>query len=287
MIHDGRDQTSLQQFQQLAAAHQQDAGRVLELHPPEAADHVISDCWKLLKAREAAASDAGPDQTEPPEPAGDLWSTASLSRTPTAAELDDQPEEITDDGRTVVMLVRNIGQFRNLRKDDDDFGMGSFGAPKAVTPASRFSDLIRRGPQNGIHVVIWSDTFANLIRWISTGLLREFDYRIAFRLNQTDSASLLDTPAAATLVPGRAILYQDQTGESERFRPWQWVPAAPGREVVTKPANAASYSTSQAAAPAVNPAVRPSSDRSAAAGSAADSTRDLPEFPDIDDLVVV
>ena len=83
-------------------------------------------------------------------------------------------------------------------------------------------DLIRKGPLVGIHVIIWSDTFSNAMRWLSNSLLREFDNRIAFRLNQTDSASLIDTPVAASLGQGRAILYRDQTGAADRFRPFDW-----------------------------------------------------------------
>ena len=61
------------------------------------------------------------------------------------------------------------------------------------------SDLIRRGPAVGMHLMIWADTYANAVRWLSSSLLREFDSRIAFRMNQTDSSSLIDTPAAAML----------------------------------------------------------------------------------------
>lgn len=60
------------------------------------------------------------------------------------------------------------------------------------------------------------------MRWLSNSLLREFDNRVAFRLNQTDSASLIDTPVAASLSQGRAILYRDQTGTADRFRPFDW-----------------------------------------------------------------
>ncbi|MEO1984117.1 MAG: hypothetical protein ABGZ24_26680, partial [Fuerstiella sp.] len=48
------------------------------------------------------------------------------------------------------------------------------------------------------------------------------EHRIAFRMNQTDSASLVDTPVAYTLGPGRAIVYRDQTGATEKFRPFAW-----------------------------------------------------------------
>ena len=74
----------------------------------------------------------------------------------------------------------------------------------------------------GLHVVIWSDSYSNAVRWLSTGLLREFENRVAFRMNATDSASLIDTPAASAMTPGRAILYRDQTGSTEKFRPFAW-----------------------------------------------------------------
>ncbi|MCA9063461.1 MAG: hypothetical protein KDA96_10390, partial [Planctomycetaceae bacterium] len=126
------------------------------------------------------------------------------------------------DQRERVLLIRNIGQFRSLRKDDDEFGFGGFGEAKAETPASRLSDLVKRGPLVGIHVIVWSDTFNNAIRWLSNTLMREFENRIAFRMNQTDSASLIDTPMASALGPGRAILYRDQTGSTEKLRPFAW-----------------------------------------------------------------
>ena len=152
------------------------------------ADCVVSDLWQQLTARERG--DAPPDSPE------------------------------------LILAIRNIGQFRALRRDEDDYGMSGFGAAKVVTPATMLGDLIRKGPLVGIHVIIWSDTFSNAMRWLSTSLLREFDNRIAFRMNQTDSASLIDTPVAAALSPGRAILYRDQTGTADRFRPFNW----PSRE---------------------------------------------------------
>jgi nicotinate-nucleotide--dimethylbenzimidazole phosphoribosyltransferase len=139
--------------------------------------------------------------------------------------------------------------------------MGRFGATKSATPASQLGDLIRKGPLVGIHVIVWSDTFSNAMRWLSNSLLREFDSRIAFRLNQTDSSSLIDTPAAASLSPGRAILYRDQTGAADRFRPFSWpsqqwlanVPASPEVEFI--PAVKAIEQTVVAATPAPEPSV--------------------------------
>ena len=137
-------------------------------------------------------------------------------------ELARREADTSADSPGVVLVVRELGQFRFLRKDEDDLGFGSYGSPKAVTSASRLADLIRRGPAVGIHVVIFSDSFNNAVRWLSSSLIREFSYRIAFRMNQTDSASLLDSPVASTLDSGRAVLYRDLTGEAEKFRPFSW-----------------------------------------------------------------
>ena len=121
-----------------------------------------------------------------------------------------------------VLIVRSIGQFRSLRKDEDDFGLGGFGEPKEQTIVGMFGELLKRGPLTGIHIIVWSDTFNNAIRWLSASLLREFENRIAFRMNQTDSASMIDSPVASNLGTGRALLYRDQTGATEKFRPFAW-----------------------------------------------------------------
>ncbi len=221
MLHDGRDSLSLQQFAETFRGSEANADALLELHRPESADAVILECWQRLKARELGAEGSAATGHSEKDSAADVFGVPSESAFGTSDEVPSAggPD---DDGHPVLLLIRNIGQFRSLRREEDDFGLGSFGAAKTVTAASRLGDLIRRGPQFGIHLVIWSDTFSNVIRWLSTTLLKEFDYRVAFRLNQTDSASLLETPAAASLNSGRAILYQDQTGDFERFRPWVW-----------------------------------------------------------------
>lgn len=125
-----------------------------------------------------------------------------------------------------VFIVRNIGQFRELRREEDDFGLGGFGEAKPASTASQFGDIVKRGPLVGVHVVVWSDTFSNAVRWLSSSMLREFETRVAFRMNQTDSASLVDSPVASSLGPGRALVYRDQTGTTEKFRPFAWPAAA-------------------------------------------------------------
>lgn len=125
-------------------------------------------------------------------------------------------------GREKLLIIRNLGQYRSLRKEEDDFGMGSFGEAKQLTIANRFNEILKRGSLVGIHVIVWSDTFSSAVRWLSNSILREFENRIAFRMNQTDSASLVDSPVAASLGQGRALVYRDQLGTTEKFRPFAW-----------------------------------------------------------------
>ena len=174
------------------------------------------------------------------------------------------------DAQRIVLCVRNLGSFSSLRRKEDDFGFGGFGAEKVPETSDHFGDLIRRGPLVGIHVVIWADSFSNVVRWLSSGILKEFDARVAFRMNQTDSASLIDTAAASQNSPGRAILYRDATGETIRFRPW-FQPTAEAVQLLNRDSGAA-------AAGVAEPADAEFAD--AEQSPAAD------ELPNIDDLII-
>ena len=52
--------------------------------------------------------------------------------------------------------------------------------------------------------------------------------RVLFQMSAGDSASLVDTPDAATLGLHRALFYNDREGHLETFRPY----ARPGNEWV-------------------------------------------------------
>ena len=51
--------------------------------------------------------------------------------------------------------------------------------------------------------------------------LRDFGYRVLFQMSAVDSSQLMDSTAASLLGGHRAILYQDASGEAERFRPYR------------------------------------------------------------------
>ncbi|WP_437226867.1 FtsK/SpoIIIE domain-containing protein [Planctomicrobium sp. SH661] len=171
---------------------------------------VESDAWKMLV--ETLPVDArliSPGETGPFLQA----MSAELKRRETENDTQAPP---------IVLLVFNIARFRDLRKVDDDFGMGSFGGgtEKPAEPGKLFSDLLSRGPSYGIHAIIWCDSFNNVDRWFSRQTMRELELRIAFQVNAADSSNLIDSPAASRLGTHRALIYREETGTIEKFRPY-------------------------------------------------------------------
>ena len=123
---------------------------------------------------------------------------------------------VNDEG--ALLYVR-----RPIQGVDDDFGLGSFGsaaADKPVEPGKQFAELLAGGPECGLHTVIWCDSYNNVERWFSRQSLRELEYRVAFQMNAADSSNLIDSAAASKLGVHRALLYREESGTSEKFRPY-------------------------------------------------------------------
>ncbi len=138
--------------------------------------------------------------------------------------LEQRENEPQPDAPPVFLLVFNLARFRDLRKVEDDFGMGSFGLggseAKPVEPGKLFSDILLRGPSVGIHTVIWCDSSNNVERWFSRQTLKEMEQRVAFQMNAADSSNFIDSPAASRLGTHRALIYREETGAVEKFRPY-------------------------------------------------------------------
>ena len=120
----------------------------------------------------------------------------------------------------MFLVVFNVGRFRDLRKDDDDFGFAGFDKSKPTSTGKQFSEILKNGPSLGVHTLVWCDTYNNANRWFSTQTLREFETRVVFQMSATDSSNLIDTPLAGRLGANRALLYLEEQGTLEKFRPY-------------------------------------------------------------------
>jgi hypothetical protein len=136
-----------------------------------------------------------------------------------AAEADRRIEADEHSAPTIVLVVHGLQRYRMLRRSEDSFGLSldSEAAPRAD---ARFADLLRDGPAVGIHTLAWADTLTTLERTIDRQTLREFDYRVLFQMSATDSSNLIDSPAANQLGFHRALLYSEEQGGVEKFRPY-------------------------------------------------------------------
>jgi len=124
---------------------------------------------------------------------------------------------------SLFLLINGVQKYRQLRKPEDDFSF-SMDSDKPPAPDKQLAELLREGPTLGIHVMLWCDTAANLMRALDRQGLREFDYRVLMQMSATDSATLIDSPDAGKLGLHRALLHSEEQGSSEKFRPY----AVPG-----------------------------------------------------------
>jgi DNA segregation ATPase FtsK/SpoIIIE, S-DNA-T family len=134
------------------------------------------------------------------------------------AELEARHQSGAEDVQPIFLFLYNLGRFRDLRKEDD-FGFSSDDGSSS-TPAKKFVTILREGPPQGIHTLVWCDTYANVNRQLDRRNLQDFEMRVMFQMNATDSSSLMDSPEASRLGVHRAILYDEGQGVMEKFRPY-------------------------------------------------------------------
>jgi S-DNA-T family DNA segregation ATPase FtsK/SpoIIIE len=139
-----------------------------------------------------------------------------------AAEVQQRLDNERPGAPSRYLFVYGLQRARDLRQEEMGFGSyRSFGEePAAPNPAQQFATILREGPDLGIHTLVWCDTMTNLNRSLERRALREFAMRVAFQMSAEDSANLLDSPLASKLGPHRALFYDEEAGQLEKFRPY-------------------------------------------------------------------
>ena len=82
----------------------------------------------------------------------------------------------------------------------------------------------------------------NFQRAFERNAMREFEVRILFQMSQNDSGNLIDSPLAGRLGPHRALLFSEEQGRLEKFRPYQlpddaWLATVRERLTAKRPAS--------------------------------------------------
>ena len=146
-------------------------------------------------------------------------------------ELTEEYERRRDDAEgnfpSIFVLINGVQRYRNLRKSEDEgFSFSVSDEPKKASASKQFVDLIREGPNYGIHFIAWFDTLASTERTFERGIMREFDNRLLFQMSANDSSNLIDSPIANKLGFFRALAYSEEQGVMEKFRPYGMPPKA-------------------------------------------------------------
>lgn len=135
-------------------------------------------------------------------------------------------------GPTVYFLLLGLHRARDLRLEESSLSF-SFGEEKGLALPDQFANLLREGPEVGIHFLAWCDTYTSLRRVVDRRRLGEFALRVAGPMSSEDSVNFLDDPAASRLdKPHRLLFYdEERPGYLEKFRPYAlperaWLKAA-------------------------------------------------------------
>ncbi len=135
-------------------------------------------------------------------------------------ELQQRMQNGATDAKTMFLVVNALHRYRDLRRDEDDYGFSMGSEDKPKTPAQILAELLKEGPTLGMHTIITTDTLANLNRSLDRQSIREFDMRVLLQMGANDSTNLIDMPDASRLGMHRALLYSEETGTIEPFRPY-------------------------------------------------------------------
>jgi len=122
--------------------------------------------------------------------------------------------------QTVILMVYALQRYRVLRRSEDAFSFSMDQEETGTKPDAQFANILREGPGLGIHVIAWADTLGTLERTLDRQTTREFDHRVLFQMSASDSSNLIDSPAANQLGFHRALLYSEEQGGMEKFRPY-------------------------------------------------------------------
>ena len=118
----------------------------------------------------------------------------------------------------IYLVIYDLQRFRDLRKAEDDFSFSR--TEEKPNPGKQLPTILREGPALGIHVLVWCDSLNNFQRTFERSLMREFESRVLFQMSQNDSSNLIDSPIAGRLGAHRALLFSEEQGKLEKFRPY-------------------------------------------------------------------
>ncbi len=122
--------------------------------------------------------------------------------------LKDMRSRVEQDDMLRPARIAYLFGIHRARELDSD--IGSLDADPEL--AAALEEIMRDGPEAGVHLWIWSDTVAGAARRLSSRMMRECSWRIAGKMSPDDSLSLLGHERAAEIRDRQLVLSNDDLG---------------------------------------------------------------------------
>ena len=136
--------------------------------------------------------------------------TLSALLTEINGEIKERMENSRDQKSPVYLLINGLHHFTNLHTEES----------KLSEITRLFPAILRDGPGQSVHTLLWCDLLSNFSRFADNSLLGEFRQRVAFQMSENDSIKLIGSKEASRLGRHRALLFNEGAGTSEKFTPY-------------------------------------------------------------------
>jgi predicted RNA-binding protein with RPS1 domain len=123
---------------------------------------------------------------------------------------------------THFLLLLGMHRARDLRQQESISRLSLDDDAKPDLSA-QLSNILRDGPECGVHVLAWCDSAGNLEKALDRRVIGEFGTRVVGQMNSNDLRTLVEDEAAATRLerPHRLVKYEEEhVGVLETFRPY-------------------------------------------------------------------
>jgi S-DNA-T family DNA segregation ATPase FtsK/SpoIIIE len=113
---------------------------------------------------------------------------------------------------SIYLVIGGLQLARDLRRTDE----------YSLSPQQEaLSQVLRDGPEIGVHTLLWSNSYANAEQVLSARDLNQFCLKVAMQMSQEDSRRFINESLAANLGLYRAYFVdEDAGGKLEKFRPY-------------------------------------------------------------------
>ena len=127
------------------------------------------------------------------------------------------------DAPPCLLVVNGLGPARERAVSDAD---------GAASTWSVLADVLRRGPEVGVHTLVSCESLGQLEQRLGRDAVVEFGTCVVTAMDADESARLIDSPYASTLRPNHALVADEERGRLVKFRPYVlpprgWEPPLP------------------------------------------------------------